>query len=304
MRFGRIFWGLLLVLIGVLFLGSNMNWWSLNVFALLADFWPVLLVIIGTRIVFGEESPIPLIVLILAMAGIIAVAASPGLLKNSAFKQYSADIRENEEANQNTSFALNNASEANYDINIGAINFSIVSTDNADKLYEATFNSPTSLITDNSVKNGKANISVREEINRRWYRQVGERTLEMKLNPNIPSKLKIDSGASKFDFDLREIKVTTLDFNSGATSGKITLGSKENNVETTINAGASNFAIELPKDFGIQIISESALTSLDYPGITLEKEGNTYKSPGYDSSAKKLKLNVRAGATKVTLRQY
>lgn len=70
MKFERVFWGLLIILTGVLILGSNLGWWNSNIWLSIIKFWPVIFILIGVRLIFGEESPIPILVLLIATLGI------------------------------------------------------------------------------------------------------------------------------------------------------------------------------------------------------------------------------------------
>ncbi|MCX6808477.1 MAG: DUF5668 domain-containing protein [Candidatus Berkelbacteria bacterium] len=62
MKFSRIFWGLLVVLFGVLLLGVNLSWWNWSIFADLFAIWPLVLIVIGANLVF-ESRPIAVFIL-------------------------------------------------------------------------------------------------------------------------------------------------------------------------------------------------------------------------------------------------
>jgi lia operon protein LiaF len=44
-----LFWGLIIILIGVLFLINNMGWGDIDIWELIGKFWPVILIYIGVK---------------------------------------------------------------------------------------------------------------------------------------------------------------------------------------------------------------------------------------------------------------
>ena len=44
-----LFWGLIIILIGVLFLVNNMGWGDIDIWELVGKFWPVILIYIGVK---------------------------------------------------------------------------------------------------------------------------------------------------------------------------------------------------------------------------------------------------------------
>lgn len=44
-----IFWGILIILLGLLFLSRNLGWTDLNIWEIATKYWPLILVYIGAR---------------------------------------------------------------------------------------------------------------------------------------------------------------------------------------------------------------------------------------------------------------
>ncbi len=44
-----VFWGIVIILIGVIFFARNMEWTDLNIWELLGTYWPLILVYIGSK---------------------------------------------------------------------------------------------------------------------------------------------------------------------------------------------------------------------------------------------------------------
>lgn len=49
MKSARFVWGLVLITIGLIFMGVNMGWWSVNAWDWILQFWPVILILVGLR---------------------------------------------------------------------------------------------------------------------------------------------------------------------------------------------------------------------------------------------------------------
>lgn len=44
-----IFWGILIILLGILFLSRNLGWTHLNIWEIATTYWPLILIYIGGR---------------------------------------------------------------------------------------------------------------------------------------------------------------------------------------------------------------------------------------------------------------
>ena len=44
-----IFWGVIIILLGILFLSRNMGWTDLNIWEIATSYWPLILIYIGGR---------------------------------------------------------------------------------------------------------------------------------------------------------------------------------------------------------------------------------------------------------------
>jgi len=45
----KLFWGILLIIIGLLFLFDNLGWMNFNFWDFLGTYWPLILIFIGTK---------------------------------------------------------------------------------------------------------------------------------------------------------------------------------------------------------------------------------------------------------------
>lgn len=92
MKFGRLFWGLILLFVGVILLGVNFGWWDSSVWLRVVDLWPLFFVVIGIGIIFGNNSPIGFILLLLMVTFSIAYVSNYKNLRNRIGKSDSISL--------------------------------------------------------------------------------------------------------------------------------------------------------------------------------------------------------------------
>lgn len=87
MKFGRLIWGLIILIAGVLFLGINFGWWSPDIFLCLASLWPVLIILIGLSIALGHDNPVLIVLtLIIILLSVILAIGKPVIFGNRFFE--------------------------------------------------------------------------------------------------------------------------------------------------------------------------------------------------------------------------
>lgn len=73
MRSGRFLAGLIVVIVGLIFLGSSLGWWSSFAWETLWRFWPVLLIILGLRALIRNDGLFSLLAAVIIIA-VLALA--------------------------------------------------------------------------------------------------------------------------------------------------------------------------------------------------------------------------------------
>ena len=63
-----LFFGLIIALSGVLFLGGNLDWWSVDLVSRVFWFWPVILIILGSRMIIKNNVIFTGLVLLIVLA--------------------------------------------------------------------------------------------------------------------------------------------------------------------------------------------------------------------------------------------
>lgn len=304
MSFSKIFWGFVFLLLGVSLLGVNFHWWNINIWHSILSLWPVILILLGISIAFGESNPIGVILFIIVLIGALVFVLSPIKISDDHFS-FGTKSEQSDFKTKNYSLPLSGEiKKAEINLDLGAANINFKSLDN-NYLYDATFKSSTDLNTTDVIDGDTAKITLKEDFQGfANFANGNERQLDLNLNKNMPLDISINSGASKLNLNLADLIINNLQISAGASNQDITVGAKSDVVKVIIDAGASGITLRLPKEYSLKILSESGLLKNNFDNLSLEKSGNIYKSSDFESNAKKIDLEIRAGASNMQIERY
>jgi len=298
--FGKFIWGLLIILVGVIFLGINLGWWQNNIWSLVWMFWPIILILIGIRFFIKNDYFLVMIVLIIIVLAIILGRSNVGGIKDQVWSKL-----DNTVSTQNFTNPRNQeVSEIGYEINLGAMNVNVTALDpQSVEQYKGNFKSTNGIDITNEIVADKQTVIFSEKP-ANFLTTQGVREFNLEVSPNKASTFRINSGASTLDLDFTNVILQKLSIDSGASSGKVKIGSKSSTTDLSINAGASSFNILVPQETRLWIESDSALLSKNFDQLGLEKKDGDYKSADYDSSLAKIHLEVSAGVSNILIEKY
>ena len=261
-----IFWGVVLLAVGSLFLASNLGYIAFDLNLL----WPLFIIALGLYILLGRY------------------ASSPS-----------------EVASQEVSVPLDGATEATVRLEHGAGRLLITGSTPKGMLLAGSFDSMR-LNTSKSGSKLKVTLHTAVEDTLMfifpWNWSRGRRTWKFGLTPEVPLSLKIESGASESNLDLSESKVVDLDIDTGASSTTILMPKAAGHTKAEISGGAASFDVTIPKGVAAKIRVESGLGSVSVDENRFPRAGKAYQSADYDSAANTLDLRLEVGVSSVTIR--
>jgi hypothetical protein len=136
-----------------------------------------------------------------------------------------------------------------------------------------------------------------------WVWAPGEsRDWDLALAKDIPLALDIDSGANTSILDLRDLRVTELDLDTGASTTDITLPSSAGLTRVKVDAGAATVRIVIPQGVAAQIRVESGMASVNVDGRFPKVGHNLYLSPDYASAANRADISIETGMASVEIK--
>lgn len=266
MSTGRIFWGLVLLVVGVFFLADNLGFLPFNPGLL----WPVLIILLGIFIIFGAR-----------LTG-----------------------GEGQHA-QSLSVPLEDAKRASVKVEYGAGRIQVSGVADDEHLLSGDFHF-LDLHTRREGDAADLRLSSRFEefffMILPWNWSAARREWDFALNPNIPLSLKFEVGASENHLDFRQLKVEQLELETGASSTELILPEAAGFSSVEISHGAASLDITVPPAVAASIRVESGLGSVDVDQTRFPRSNGRYVSPDYATAANKVEIHIETGVSSTTIR--
>jgi predicted membrane protein len=302
----RIFFGLIIVAIGVLLLLIKSDVVPSSGLGNFVIFWPALLILFGLAMIFTSN----LLYFVVTFLSILLISF---LALADPYNWQQKDATEKKETIRPNIVAAYDQSIDNFkftlDLGAATINIKNFNDSNSDTLTKGNYGEGiTSLEETRTNEDHTADLHIKEKTNSQNVSMIVDpnkkRFMDLEISDRIPTEFTINSGASKLDLDFSNIDLRKLNINSGASAVKVKLGNKSDNLESEINCGASDINLIIPKDFGVKINSNSVLLGKDFSDLNLNQDKNTYTSSDYDKKTRKLNIKLSSGISKLTITQY
>jgi len=256
----RLFWGAVLIILGLVFLfGYQMNYPVWNLI------WPFMIIVAGSWILL-----IPFL--------------SRGI----------------EIIDEELSIPLEGVQQATIKIEHGAGTIHLRSEALADSLLKGSFRGGVKSKISNAQ--GKCHVKLQStlEFFKFLPRMEKEHRLlwNLSINPQIPLKLKMETGANNLDFrgtQLQEIKLET-----GASTTELYLSEKSAFTRVHIESGASTIRIHVPENVTAKIkvsgLIGKTIDTKRFPSIN-----DMYISPDYNESQNQAEIEIESGVGSIEI---
>ncbi len=126
----------------------------------------------------------------------------------------------------------------------------------------------------------------------------------VKLNESPLWNMQMDFGAGAADFDLSRYAVKTLKIEAGAASVDLRLGDRAAQSDVNISSGMAAVKIRVPKSAGVKITTDGGLNSTEIDEDFDKVGNNTYLSPNYNASTKKITIRYDGGLSSLNVSRY
>jgi hypothetical protein len=196
---------------------------------------------------------------------------------------------------ESQSVELGGAKSVNVDINMGAGNLTV--TGGAEKLLQADFTyNVAKLKPEMEYTNGTLVVQQPEADGLPILQGIKDFRNEwsLQLNSGVPMKLKVNMGAGNSDLQLAGLSLTRSDLILGAGKSTVDLNDKwTRDLDVTIDGGATDLSLRLPKDVGVRVNVGSGPHTIEAPD--LKQEGNIYTNDAYGMSGVTLHIDLHSG---------
>lgn len=303
MKYKHVFWGILLITIGLLFILKNIGliyftWGS--VFRL----WPLFLILWGISI-------LPIKSGIRIVASLVVIAITIALIFNypqnrgwnffgfeKGWHQQDSEEWEKEVISEPFSSTIDQA-ELEIDAAIGE--FRVEDTTDQLILFRKNGNmGPYEYAAQLSGSKMKMKLDLKKDFFRgsNFHNEA-----VISLNAKPVWDIFVDVAAADIKLNLAPFKIKELEIDGGASDIEIKIGNLLKETRLNIDAGAASIVIYVPESSGCKMDASTFLTSRDIRGFEKNKDG-VYKTKGFEHKTEKIFIKLDATVTSITLHRY
>jgi len=314
MKYKHLFWAIILISLGVLFILNNLGvisftWYTIwRLWPLVFIFWGIAIFPVKDSVKFGLLGG-----LLILTAFVISKLPddNPWPLHfhhNGHNFNWSTDKDDDEDSDtrnfkdQKLSVPFDTISlKGVLNLDAAAGNFNLMDT-TADFLSFSKTGDIGNYELTSSDKNKVKDISLKLTDNH-TSGTIKENKVVIRLNPKPAWNLNFNIGAADMNLDLSRFRIDTATFDAGASSMEIRLGEMNPRSVLTFNAGASSIDVKIPKTAGCQVSSESFLVSKTFDGF--EKKGDhIYQTANFKSSKSKIYITIKTAVSSINITKY
>ena len=291
---------LVLIAIGVIILLANTGVLSPEALQRLGDLWPLLLVILGLRLILNHTLPRQQATLIgLVATGVIVIAAVlyAALAPTTPFGTRQFDSSER----------LGGLSAATLDVSYGAATIDVQAGSLGDSMYQAHVdypggeNPPT--ITLDHVS---GTLQIHDSANFSPFHLFGgnRRHVLVTLTDQVPWTIQVGGGAADLRLDLRHLKLTKVEVSGGANRLDAQLPSPKGTILIDVSGGASDVTLEAPAHAEWRVAVSGGVSAVTINGSSSGNLGGDFQrqSPEYDAATDRFDIEISGGASHVEFR--
>jgi len=304
MKSRNVFWGVILVVVGILFFLRNFDilffTWR-DIFHL----WPLVLILIGIAVLPIKTTMKLILSAVAIIITIIIINFSPGYWHSSSWFSWNgwkdSGMEKNWSSQKFSEPFKKNTEIAKLEFEAIAGSFEI--SGYTDELFE--FEKEGNLgpyestieIGDNEVK---VNIGLKGSTIRSGNIT---NTVEFSLNANPLWDLELDIGAAKVDVDLSKYLVREVKVDGGASAIELKFGDRYDNTIVKINTGASSIKIYIPENIACEIDTDTFLSSKSLDGFN--KVGkDMYVSENFADCEKNISIEIDSAISSFKVIRY
>jgi hypothetical protein len=261
MRRGAIFWGLIIIIVGVLFLLETLGVITINVWGLIL---PALVIALGAWILWGT------------------------LARRSVKTEH-------------VNVPLEGAAQARLRILHGAGRLEVNAGAGVGDLLVGDCGGGAELSSRRVGDTLEVSLSAPYRIFSFGWWPEDRADWKLNLAQGIPLALSFDTGAADTRIDLSHLIVNQLLFNSGASSTQLTFPANVGQTMAEFKAGAASLELRIPPGVAARIHTSGGLSSITVDKNRFPRSGNVYQSADYDSAINRVDIRVDMGVGSVNI---
>ncbi len=266
MRRSRFFWGIIVILIGVFLLLNTLGWIPANSWSF---FWPVVLILLGVWFLLGPY----------------------------LYRRNTAEM-------ETLSIPLEGTQQGRVRIDFGAGKLELNATANAGELASGTCYGG----VEKELRRSGTLTELRlhppvDFMVPPFFMNTSGFQWQLGLSRDVPLELELHTGAGESLLDLRDLKVSELRLETGASANRVILPAQAGFTQARIKSGAASVEIQVPDGVAGRIHIESGLAGIKVDTSRFLPRGEKeYESPDYASAANRAEITIETGVGSLDIR--
>lgn len=267
MRSSRLFWAVVLIGLGFLFLATNLGILTVNVWRL---FWPAFLVLLGIWFLIGST------------------------------------VKGGEMVLEEGSVDLGEAESASITVKHGAGRLTLSGSAPEGKLVSGQFAGGLDARVHPEGGRAKVILQPHSRafpdvfFPGNWISGRGL-VWDFSLTKQIPLDLVFEIGAVDATLDLTDLQVKDLVINTGASSTAVKLPRAAGVTSCKVEAGAASVDISVPEGVAARIKAEAGLASVSVDQNRFPKGNGYFQSPDYEGAVNKVDIRIETGVSSIEI---
>jgi hypothetical protein len=262
MRTTALFWGSILIVMGVLFLLSTLGIITVDIWGII---WPTFLILAGVWLLWGAI--------------------------------FRPKLR-----SEHATIPLEGAERAQVRLSHGAGRLDIHAGAGPENLVEGDFGGGLDLRQQRSGDLLEARMSIADHWGGFHFWDSGRLDWDVAFNQNVPISLQIDGGANNIHLDLTDLKVTDFTMKNGASSTEIIFPANAGLTRARISSGAASLQARIPPGVAGRIRFQGGMSTLNVDSRRFPSQAGVYQSPDFDIAQNKVDLEIEMGAGSVEVK--
>ncbi len=282
-----LFWPVILIGIGVVWLLGNLNLLPANSLYWLGNLWPLLLIGIGADLIFARRLP-----LLGAFIGLVLIAVVLLVL----FLGPNIGIQQPAPPQMRTfTVPLEGNTSATVKLDLTSLSTTINPLPaSSPNLFDAQVYDRGNLQFSNQGTNGNMNISLGESgFSGFWFTMTGDYRWTVGLSQKVPTDLSIRASSGSSDVDLSGLQLTRLIYAGSSGSNDIKLPSNTQAYDMSYHGSSGSADITVPANANLTMTLDGSSGSITVhiqgnPAVRVEVNGNGSGSVSVNGQLKRL----------------
>lgn len=282
---------LLLILLGSYLLAQKLGWQLPNIGPLVVRFWPLLLIILGLELLLSRwQRGLGLLLGLLISGALVWGFTTAGKIEVRAGV---IDTQIDQ--------SLAGATRGEVTVDIDAANVRIEALPpGSDRFAEGTYSADGLQLEQRyNVKDGVGKLELDSHGTFLFFDIKSKGMLDLRLNPDLPLVLEMDSSATDLNIDLSELQIEEFKLDMSASDGELILPSQGRIV---VDASASSLTVVVPPEVAARIRIDSSASSEVIDSERFVREGEYYVTRGAQNAEKRIEVELQTSATSISIK--